>query len=1702
MVAVVRSWWRKRPLVTWGVLAVVAAAALLGFYVLQAQAATQRLYPNSTTSSGTWSIAWEDTIHAAIDDPWDAHDGAKTYVWTNTPNDAFVVGLSDPVVGVGTISTVKVFARVATGERFNFGYDYTGSGVTWDTTNRASLDFNTLSSMVIPPPSGGWTAANLRNLQVGIRSVADGAWIGNSFVTQVYVEVEYVPTTVVIGDGNDPAASDVTVGQSDVSVDGFSLQRTTGTEPSIVGKITVTNTGTGIPSATISGVDIYRDANFNGTFDPGIDTKLNTTSGTFSGTTSVVTLTSGELVDATLKNYFVVYSFSATAATGGTANANVRIAGGDYAGIDVLTDNDDTGNSFTVRHTAFVIGDGPADPAPAKVAPGKRDVPVDQFTTRQTAGGTPGTLHTVTVTKTGTALISAVDIYTDANANGVIDGADASVGSGTFTGAVATIDLADQTIDSTVRAYLVVYDVDPAATDGQTMTGEITAASYTDMESLTESDNTGSTFTVSTAVVDTEPPSTPRDVVAVGGNSAPTVVYLTWTKSSDNVRVTGYRVLRAVGSSGIYVKVGVATASESPSLSDTTGAPAQTYYYKVVAYDAAGNDSAASIPSMAAYSTWVTDPHQPSTGDTAYCAWCHAPHSAVADKLLRNTGSPSEGQDAVCSNCHGKGGGDANVKTGRDSFGQASGHSLEWAPNETLPATRVASQLTNDCAGCHSFHRDSTANPKLPTKKITTLSGSVEPTTTSNSWCEACHNEADDWYGPGYPSASAPTRDATGYPVLGTFPGPTVYRDPAANAHSAIPASASQDNRPKGSCLYCHAAHRGSNGYDGLMRTFRPTTLATLADDQANGTYAAACFYCHGGSTPSELSTAPTDIRRFVAAGFIGSGHRIRSSGASLPVGAPLPCYECHNPHGSSRNNKQLLSDALGRSLGTTTAAGEGHRVREFCFTCHTTADTAAGWDSVASTLSVGASAGKRVVGLSRDATSGVNDLRLSDVVGHRTADIMSCYGCHGSDYSGIGGNVHNPDGGVNSAGGIDCYQCHTTYQSYMEDDSGAKKGSNNATVYHHVLGDATTYDGDKAFAAGSYPTSLDNVYCLSCHVDHDKSNGFSASNLRSDIASNNPSGVSTDYDSTKDAGICTGCHASSRTKQGMGTEQFNDGSTATPKIAAGSGPNQFGASAHDYYATSKYEADSFSANCSKCHNDEQARVFQTSDAVRARFGTHWSAPRRILSALGSPAVDPLQERHCYRCHSAQTDLLGGVQKIKANRDWYDAADMSAASERVWAQFQLASTHPVEAVGGNSVECESCHNAHVVNKTTAKVTDPENGYNATAYTSDNDKVTFCLKCHDQAPPTYTVSSTIYVPFTVTQANATLNDKSTYDATSKPHWRLTGTVGGVTGPVSCPECHDDHGSKYAPLLGVFDAANPADDPKINGASVTGNNNTVCEACHSAAGTLPYTRNASGYPVSGAWPGKTVYDSANGIHRSSTVRRPGMGFAGGLCINCHDVHGSSNTYDSVLGTFSETNFGSCFECHDADGPAESIRNIKRYYPSDNGGLATQTSQDNFGHKIQSPTGTLPAGSGLPCYDCHNPHGSGSADGILVMTMNNSQVTAIGDGAGEIDMTSVAGRRRFCFLCHTTADVTAQGTNPAAPSSDAYINITTGSGTAVIEGISRTVYNSTSRYGLKLPPAAGHYASDLTRDCYSCHGSDYSGVGSNNVHNPGPG
>ncbi len=124
-----------------------------------------------------------------------------------------------------------------------------------------------------------------------------------------------------------------------------------------------------------------------------------------------------------------------------------------------------------------------------------------------------------------------------------------------------------------------------------------TVAAYNNAGNTSGQSNQASATTF--AQSDTAPPSTPANLLATAISS--TQINLTWTASTDNVGVTGYRIYRWQGPGSTPTQIGT---TATISYSDTGLTANTTYSYTVSAYDAAGNVSGQS--SSASATTWPT----------------------------------------------------------------------------------------------------------------------------------------------------------------------------------------------------------------------------------------------------------------------------------------------------------------------------------------------------------------------------------------------------------------------------------------------------------------------------------------------------------------------------------------------------------------------------------------------------------------------------------------------------------------------------------------------------------------------------------------------------------------------------------------------------------------------------------------------------------------------------------------------------------------------------------------------------------------------------------------------------------------------------------------------------------------------------------------------------------------------------------------
>lgn len=132
---------------------------------------------------------------------------------------------------------------------------------------------------------------------------------------------------------------------------------------------------------------------------------------------------------------------------------------------------------------------------------------------------------------------------------------------------------------------------------------EIPAIQDTTLNTLTGTTTHFSTF-APTYPTGTNPPSTPGTPSGTAGNGS---VALSWTASTDDIGLAGYEVYRSTTSGGTYTNISgdvdenggwyPARLVAGTSYTDSTASNGTTYYYKISAYDAAGNQSTSSSAS-------------------------------------------------------------------------------------------------------------------------------------------------------------------------------------------------------------------------------------------------------------------------------------------------------------------------------------------------------------------------------------------------------------------------------------------------------------------------------------------------------------------------------------------------------------------------------------------------------------------------------------------------------------------------------------------------------------------------------------------------------------------------------------------------------------------------------------------------------------------------------------------------------------------------------------------------------------------------------------------------------------------------------------------------------------------------------------------------------------------------------------------------
>lgn len=500
-----------------------------------------------------------------------------------------------------------------------------------------------------------------------------------------------------------------------------------------------------------------------------------------------------------------------------------------------------------------------------------------------------------------------------------------------------------------------------------------------------------------------------------------------WSSYTSTVTTqTAFAVYRADDAQGTNGHRIALLNSSKKSYKDILLTPGSSYAYAVVVGDSASsfNTVATSTLNWTALATVPTvggkdgngnaqlSPHRGAGGSVAQrnqkgCNKCHIVHdtASTAMNLIKTQQSSSEpnAATALCESCH-MSSTASEKQFVSASLTQTSGHSIKNAQN---------SEGVLECITCHGPHQNSGAakGALVPRNflKFGSLSNSILiDASAQNAACIGCHDDNNTWWkathSESYPSTSQPATmtaqsPATGmqsYPATGTFPGASVANSATQNGHSNI---ASFGDYDKGDCRYCHSGH--ANGVTdqllsdrGELRAMKSVGGVVSDQEKMSGDYASFCLSCHNSSNSNTPWSSAADIAQYVMvtpgssdseiSAFLKShaGHRIQNDTGVLPAGSSLPCYACHNPHGS-QTNAFNFSDELGVNLKDD---------RNFCMTCHVTSDGYVCEDgNQGSTVLLKDAKRQDVFGIPR--SSGV--LQLPSRAAHDSTSNKACNDCH-----------------------------------------------------------------------------------------------------------------------------------------------------------------------------------------------------------------------------------------------------------------------------------------------------------------------------------------------------------------------------------------------------------------------------------------------------------------------------------------------------------------------------------------------------------------------------------------------------------------------------------------------------------------------------------------------------------------------------------
>ena len=333
--------------------------------------------------------------------------------------------------------------------------------------------------------------------------------------------------------------------------------------------------------------------------------------------------------------------------------------------------------------------------------------------------------------------------------------------------------------------------------------------------------------------------------------------------------------------------------------------------------------------------------------------------------------------------------------------------------NTGVERVRTEPRTRGDCQQCHPQHNATGESERkiLFTRNDNSLCFSLTGTSP-------CHQSRPSNYplreedripigevDAGYPEYNNGGIRRPGVNLRGRWPGEQIWADARLlpGGHHVSPHAHDADMPRQGTggeglCLNCHDPH-ARPGRDLLVDAY--SSISGHAESGPPAAYR-LCFRCHGRDGVGSMEPESRSIEDYYDSGLNGTsaGHQIRRNPAialswppHVKVGDKLPCYDCHNPHGSAGNdlvrpNGALLSDQRRDWSSLDNTRADARQARLFCLGCHIPSDGIPG---------------------SRD-VEGIVMNTLSQVIQHASNETQSCYDCHGMDYtSATSSNVHNP---------------------------------------------------------------------------------------------------------------------------------------------------------------------------------------------------------------------------------------------------------------------------------------------------------------------------------------------------------------------------------------------------------------------------------------------------------------------------------------------------------------------------------------------------------------------------------------------------------------------------------------------------------------------------------------------------------------------